>query len=60
MYWCAHKTATLTSIQHTVGGHLSLPPLPSPGSGILVDDHENFIVDRHYKTQYNGTNLKPI
>ena len=20
MYWCAHKTATLTSIQHTVGG----------------------------------------
>ena len=19
MYWCAHKTATLTSIQHTVG-----------------------------------------
>ena len=20
MYWCAHKTATLTSIQNTVGG----------------------------------------
>jgi hypothetical protein len=26
MYWCAHKTATLTSIQHTVGGGA----VPSP------------------------------
>jgi hypothetical protein len=28
MYWCAHKTATLTSIQHTVrGGGAYAPPL---------------------------------
>ena len=28
MYWCAHKTATLTSIQHTVEGGKQLPPPP--------------------------------
>ena len=33
MYWCAHKTATLTSIQHTGGGGQMPPSLPgSSGS----------------------------
>ena len=34
MYWCAYKTATLTSIQHTVGGGGGMAHSPSQ---ILTD-----------------------
>ena len=37
MYWCAHKTATLTSIQHTVKGGQNLPLLV----GIRLTDLPN-------------------
>ena len=48
MYCCAHKTATLTPIQHTVQGLAQVTPLPSERVRICGDPQIHEFPLHHY------------